>query len=476
MLFVVAAAPGLASEILKPAGVATFDGKTWSGMTIGESVLSDVRKAYQTERRGRGDILSAYTDRSLRFRSEKGSDTVVEAIFSSGAKNALLCGFRVEFKSAAPTIEALGAQLGEKPQRWYAPRRGTDWWHEVFTQHGVVAVMQGDGAATRMAYLLLVLPSRVAGYVKGLSSEPTDQGANPLAAMAASSATDVLEYGSVQVTYNVKGTTIRGQDRDRLEFEQQMRSATAGGAIRYTPGAGGVYRLTITVEAYSETGGIVSADAAIEGNVGGRTMTASGHQSQSYTGAAVGSAMYTYLPGAAMRDAEKDARARVRGEFSPSGLAARALQSEHLRPVNVLAAPIYREHFVYGRLDTRFQGAYLDDARARELTAYLSRFLEADPQVFVHRELLVHEEGAPGTLVVDLTLNNGRDGVKGRCEVWLETTYGGKQVTIRAPAPPGYIEAMASGAPVRASSTKPEQRIVLGCLLLLLAELSSKAS
>jgi hypothetical protein len=75
----------------------------------------------------------------------------------------------------------------------------------------------------------------------------------------------LMEFGRVDVQFDLNGLPIRRQDDVEDEYRASMKRATAGGTMRYEYGTAGSYNLTIATNYSPQKGGTGSVRAFISG-------------------------------------------------------------------------------------------------------------------------------------------------------------------------------------------------------------------
>lgn len=165
-LLALTAHPALADQPrLIPAPIESFDGKTWSGLKLGEMADKDLKKAFQTDR-------GAVRPEALLIATEKDSKIRVDALLDGRGDKALMQAIRVEYKDRAPNLSDLAKAWGEEPQPLYAINRTENWHVEIFPRHGVIVEAIGEGDVDATVFILTT-PERARLAVREFDREPT---------------------------------------------------------------------------------------------------------------------------------------------------------------------------------------------------------------------------------------------------------------------------------------------------------------
>lgn len=137
------------ADRLEPKSLASFDGKSWSGLTLGALTDGDIKKQFQTEK-------GAIRPEALKLVTTKDSGVRVDALLDGRGDKAVMRAIRVEY-DVPPTISSLTADLGEEPVPMYTRDRNEDWRVLAFVTKGVLAIDLGG----RVDSFILCAPDQV---------------------------------------------------------------------------------------------------------------------------------------------------------------------------------------------------------------------------------------------------------------------------------------------------------------------------
>ncbi len=233
----------LAQNAVVPKSLASFDGKTWSGLTIGVDTDASLKKSWKT---GKG----AVRPEALRLETSD-PDVRLDAILGGRGARAVLESIYLEYLRAPREIAAIAKELNEEPVRYWQRERNEDWYVVAFPGRGVIAyVFNGDPGRTEYASVILLTPSsRVAASLRGYADEPTrivpvfDPGANWNRATLFSDTRCRISPSSTNRPGSLSDVNIRRLERST---EDDMRRAYARGAMAFDRNGRGRYEISVT--------------------------------------------------------------------------------------------------------------------------------------------------------------------------------------------------------------------------------------
>jgi hypothetical protein len=422
----------MAADILNPAPVHTFDGKTWSGLVLREMTLGEVRKVFKTENLG-NDLTSRmrpyFDENSLRCEVPKDSPVLVNAIMEGSGNKDRLAAIRIHFLRDAPTIADLASSLGEQPVKGYVAGHA-DWWVETFPHHGIVGIVAAGAQETRLQSAVLAMPERVQSLITTLSAAPTQPLTDPTRPAPPVTRPSTAEFGNVTVVYKLKGVVIKDQDKDRQEWEERLKSATAGGKMKYVPGSGGEYAVTIDAQ---KIGSNILLNISSEFNSSGPASThASSFTLQtipdSISGGIGGGITYTAMGIGVLKETEKQVREHMDGaSVSASALASGPVRTSiSMQQIShALGRPFCEHPFEFGSVAVEAKGDHFTDEKA---AAFAVKGRDDVLKMIGRSDALQYRPDFPGSLKVSLILNGLGEKLHVAVEVTLDATQNGKSV------------------------------------------------
>lgn len=160
------ATPCLAQDLFKPDELSRFDGKTWGGLTIGESSTADIKKMFKTSK-------GAIRPEGMVLPQPEKSTIQVDVLMNGRGEKSLLNGFRVAYANEGVDLKALKEALKLEPDVWY-PRQHFDDWHlEAFPERGIVVFVEGSGRVERIPLVVLCAPFHVKDVIDTCDRQPT---------------------------------------------------------------------------------------------------------------------------------------------------------------------------------------------------------------------------------------------------------------------------------------------------------------
>jgi hypothetical protein len=120
------------ADRLEPQPLPTFDGKAWSGLTLGGITDGGIKKRFQIEK-------GAIRPEGLKIVTTKDSGVRVDALLDGRGEKATMRAIRVAYDSPLD-LGKLGEDLREVPVSMYLRERNENWRVVAFIDRGVLAV------------------------------------------------------------------------------------------------------------------------------------------------------------------------------------------------------------------------------------------------------------------------------------------------------------------------------------------------
>ena len=157
--------PCLAQETFKADEISRFDGKTWGGLTLGESSTADIKKMFKTSR-------GAVRPEAMVLPQPENSPLRVDVLMNGRGAKSLLSGFRLAYSDDGIDLKALADALKSRPEAWYPKTHFDDWRVETFPERGIVAFVEGSGRTERVSLVLLCAPFHVRDVIAACDHQP----------------------------------------------------------------------------------------------------------------------------------------------------------------------------------------------------------------------------------------------------------------------------------------------------------------
>lgn len=240
---VVALTPSLAAERLNPQPLATFDGKAWSGLTLGSLTDGDIKKLYQTDK-------GAVRPEALKLLTVKDSGVRVDALLDGRGDKAVMRAIRLEYDTPLD-IETVVRDLGEDPVALYLPERNEDWRILAFVDRGILAVDLNG----RFDTFFLCAPGQVGTALRDFSDRqssvtaPVDPGRSWDRIVRFSDSDATVSLGSSRPDW--MNTDWRRRLERRLE---NAAEAVREASLRYTSSANGRLTIRATSDRFNSSG------------------------------------------------------------------------------------------------------------------------------------------------------------------------------------------------------------------------------
>lgn len=267
---------------IAPASLATFDGATWSGLTLGKTTREEIEKQLRTRDYHGGVLGLVFHDdvrvmrSSIELTPEKKSPTNIELLMSSDKKEAVLVGIMALNAEGGANLDELANSAGEAGVDCYYNGRLEDWRYVVYPQKGIVAFVAREAGHDRVHCVALCLPPAIKALTRYGKDKPTaiEERIDPNAEKPR-----VMDFGLASLTVNVRGVTM--EERERRREERALQYATAHDTIRYRPGATGTYLVTVSGQVDQQKGGSLTVECKISGDGPYGLVTASGSSTKS---------------------------------------------------------------------------------------------------------------------------------------------------------------------------------------------------
>lgn len=298
------------TEFIPPA-INSFDGTHWGELTLNESTRANVTSAFHCD--------GGSVPESVKLRKVKKSTVSVELFFANKKADATLLAVRVN--DSQLTLPVLETSMNAVATRYFENVRYEDWFLCTFPGTFITAFANNDGKSIWVPIVMLT-QEKALTFITGKSTKAT-----PISSFIDPDAgkPKVLEFGNVRVTYSLTKVNI-DQLKDTQNIESLAKRATAGGTIRYRPGADGVFSVSVTAAWDSKRGGTISVSDMISGQtvygaVAGngssfKTIPASLKNGYSAENAELAGALFYAL---ALAEAQKNAEDSIRSNIGLQG-------------------------------------------------------------------------------------------------------------------------------------------------------------
>jgi hypothetical protein len=298
-----------------PQGIETFDGASWSGITLGVTTQEGVKNQF---RNGRGRFMPAIPSVELRQQDDN-APWRVDALYPTKDKQATLDGICLTYRGderGAPGLSRLRGALGDGGEERFAAERFEDWRVVAYPKKGVLLFVL-DG---RVPMALLGTPGRIARAAETLGKEepPVTRRIDPHEGKPR-----VVTFGSVDASLRLKDFGAKDESRVKRDLEELMRRASAGGVLEFSYTGDGAYSLSITGDHDADKDKTGSVSCTLSGRTVYGPVRAYSYESFKIKRAGAGETRTLedtdYLSAVllAMRSAERDIAQQVRKQGPP---------------------------------------------------------------------------------------------------------------------------------------------------------------
>lgn len=302
-----------ARPLFVPSPLSSFNGKSWSGLVLGQTTFKSVRPQFET---GKG----AY-ERSTELTMPKNTGLRVDCLWAKRGDNEFLSAITLRYSGATPSGEQLARAFDADQTHTdvlYPRSRFEDWRIVRFPLRGVSAFqVRGNGGAYATPLLVLSAPSSLARLSGAMLEDetPVEERVDPMA-----NAPKVGGFGEATVEFSGRETD-EVPDWVRTNLRRDLRDTSAGGTLEWNRGSSGFYKLSVSGSRAKDGGrGSVSVSSEIEASGPYGTIHVSGSGSQSWKiGNDDGPTSLSEAFPRAIREARHDAETKFQNVMLASG-------------------------------------------------------------------------------------------------------------------------------------------------------------
>lgn len=234
--------------------LADFTGRQWDAIELGKSTASSIKDHYKIAKRGNAIPWS------LMISTPKGSGDRLNVLFGGrDDKNDVATAILIRYDSS-PTLDSIKHEFGHAGVSYYQPERNTGWLIHEYPDKGVVLFVDNHSGAYTVSAVLLVPPAILTEGVLDFSPDATL--IVPVVDIHAGERRLML-FGSVDVTTSLSGMTM--SDIERSNLRDDLRRATAGGAMLYQEYAPGSCVADIHASFKEDKGDCIDVTVTIDG-------------------------------------------------------------------------------------------------------------------------------------------------------------------------------------------------------------------
>lgn len=144
----------------------SFDGKSWSGLTIGTSTDSSIKKQFAIAK-------GAIRPEALRLMVAAPVEYRVDALLDDRGSKARLAAIRIEALGAGSTVKNLVQELGETPKQSFPIERFEDWSVFSFEKRGITVFAIGPNEMEVAKVIVMTHPIHVPQFLTSLTADKT---------------------------------------------------------------------------------------------------------------------------------------------------------------------------------------------------------------------------------------------------------------------------------------------------------------
>lgn len=261
-----------ARPLFQPAPLASFDGRSWSGLVLGQTTFKQLRPHFETKG---GDF-----ERSTVLELPKNCGLCVNCLWNKRGKDEVLSAITLRYSRFTPSQEQLERAFdptASEGEAIYRRGRFEDWRVVRFPRRGVTAFQLRSGDVYATPLLVLSAPTSLARLSQTLVDEETgvERFVDPHEGES-----KIGEFGEVSVDFEGR-EAADVPERVRFHIEDNLHEASAGGTLRWIRGGAGFYKMSVSASrAKDGESGSFSVSTQIEahGPYGTIRVTGSGSQ------------------------------------------------------------------------------------------------------------------------------------------------------------------------------------------------------
>ncbi len=260
---------------LNPQPISQFDGRSWSGITLGVTTDDDLKKTFGVNKnpiRPEAVYVKTVADAPMRL----------DALLDGRGGKAKVTALRLEYPGRAPSVVELETSLQEKSVAFYAVDRYEDWSVRVFPSRGIAAFVMGEKEFMRTSLILLMQPTRLGDLVNSLRREqPT-----PVTAYNPRFTDDdlLVTYGDISVSLTSSSVDFQRKRDVEDDIEDELRRRSRARFMDYSSRGAATMNASVSVR-WDERRQTYTIDATV--SLAGRNalgnVSASGNQSEKWT-------------------------------------------------------------------------------------------------------------------------------------------------------------------------------------------------
>ncbi len=231
------------AERLEPKPLASFDGKSWAGLTLGSITDGDIKKQFQIDK-------GAVRPEALKVLTVKDSDVRVDALLDGRGEKAVMRAIRLEY-DVPISVERVSQELGVDPMPLYMPERYEDWRALSFANRGVIGIEMNS----RLTTFILCSPDQIDYALRDFTtketeiSTPRDPGQDW---------DRIVRFSTSDASVSLASNRPDWMNTDwRRRLERRIENATDSTrepSLRYTSSANGSLSIRVTSERFNSSG------------------------------------------------------------------------------------------------------------------------------------------------------------------------------------------------------------------------------
>jgi hypothetical protein len=272
--------------VIDTPSLTSFDGRRWADMSLDSTTRDEVKRNYATQG-ARGD------DQFLRAgaliltppkHDDDGDIKAIQALFDGSKGDSKLTGIRIVYGDFAPYVRDISRAWGIEPERYYAPKRYSNWSIVAFPRRGLALISTDEEGSreesVRLAFL--TTPRRLQNALRAFQTDPSDiRDINEDMSLESNS----IQVGSVDVNIDVNGLDGWQVDSAREDVRRRVRDRLRRSDIEVNSGQSGSALIALKVSYENDKGGNISSNTSVNGQVfrrnGSQNVSVSGYGYQS---------------------------------------------------------------------------------------------------------------------------------------------------------------------------------------------------
>lgn len=222
-------------SMFDPRGLETFDGTSWSGLTLGQTTENNVKDKLRTKKN------SAFPD-ALALEQPDESDVQIDLLFGPGGGDSRLQAISIRCLGDGFSLASVERAMRISGQAHYEKERPEDRRFVLYRNRGVLLLVVDE----QVRQILLAPADKLAHWADSATSESETLIQSPYP--TGTHTPLLVEFGQIKYDYNLDDRVSLDRSAVEKELNEQIQGLSGGGLLRYREGAPGKLVMHLTVQ------------------------------------------------------------------------------------------------------------------------------------------------------------------------------------------------------------------------------------